>query len=244
MRMPGGRASRLLLTLCAAALLAGRAGAQGLGAWFDRDSAAGDYAAIAGRARELAAKAARDGVPERLLEERLAEGARKRVSPERLAAALEEEEARLAEVASLLDGIGLGRDRPREAQIAAGGLLRRAGASPALLAAALAAARLPPGAAAAGPAALADRAFAAVAATVSVNARFPLAEPAMARLAAALAAGGLRDDRFPSLVSVFARGKASGLATERIAEICSSVLEGGGSIERMESEIQRRTRKP
>ena len=79
-----------LAALLAAALVCARAGAQETERWFSSAREAAPYAALAGRISELARELVSGGVPERLLLDRLVEGARKRAAPERLLAAMEE----------------------------------------------------------------------------------------------------------------------------------------------------------
>ncbi|HUW40122.1 MAG TPA: hypothetical protein VMV90_03875 [Rectinemataceae bacterium] len=216
--------------------------AQEVAAWFASSSAAAVYAGIRVETESLAASAAARGVPESLFVRRLAEGAEKRIPPERLASALRDDEARFTGVALLLR---LRRLLPPEPErsgrlIWQGSLLLRAGATSPDLAAALDAAAATAG----GAFARAERAFDALGLTVSLNARFGLPSAVSGRLAAAIVRSPLERRGFASLISVFARGKASGLSSDLVADIAIRVLDSGGSFEAIEREMQRRTRYP
>ncbi|MBL8967671.1 MAG: hypothetical protein JNG85_11740 [Spirochaetaceae bacterium] len=228
------RVARPRSLVCALFILfAAAAPAQELAAWFDGAPEAAPYAAA--RERVLKAAAAAPDLPEGLLVERLVEGARKRVPPDRLAAALEAEIARLADLSPLFDRAKTDPEAFREL-LAEGGLLLRAGASRAEIASALAVAS--PGEEGS------RRALAAVSLLVALRARFDLGAAEGSRLAAALVRGAVPRDKFQNLLSVFARWKAQGLSVARVSAVVAEALEAGASLERVERELQRRTGKP
>ncbi len=227
--VPKARAIGAILAL---ALCASRAAADEVAAWLDSAPEAAAYGSVRDRIEAVAGRAGRDGVPERLLAARLVEGARKRAAPERLAEALEEEERRLASLAALLAARELSQ-RAREELIEQGGILLRSGAT-------IEEIELPLAAAESGEEG-ARRAFAA-AATVSVlNARFALDRDAKRRLPLALVRGDVPRGGFSSLVSIFTKWRAKGLATRSIASAAIAALESGASIERVDREIERRS---
>lgn len=234
------RARFLLASLLLASVV--QAAGQEMRAWFERSPEAAAYAAIRDRVEELSLRARKAGLPERLLAGRLVEGAAKRADPERLLLALSEEADRLIALKSSLGERGLLPSDPGEAEgiLAEGSVLLRAGLGLPLLLSAVDASPRDRG----GPGAAVARAFAALGAVLSVHARFALGEAAASALAASLAGSSLPESRFGSLVSLFARGRASGLSADRIAELCAEVLDSGGSLDRIEREIERRMRKP
>lgn len=231
-------ASKRLLALLLLALgFATPLCAQEIAAWFQSSPSAPRYGGIRIEAERLGSALSEEGLPDRPLAERLAEGAGKRVDPLKLLAVLRDEAARLRAVADLLRARDLLSSSNASSLAAEGSLLLRAGVSPALMGEALdAAVLLKPGSPA-------RRAFAALAAVVSINARFGLDEGSERTLALALVVGGLPEERFDALVSLFARGRARGLGTDRIASLVAEMLRGGGSLDRIERELDRRTRK-
>ncbi|MDA8425358.1 MAG: hypothetical protein M0Z80_04415 [Treponema sp.] len=237
-----GRAAALLAALLAFSVVQARA--QEVGAWFGRPSAS-TYSGIRAEVESLAASASAQGVPERLFVRRLAEGAEKRIPPERLVAALREDARRFAEVALMLGERSL---LPPESERAGeliwqGSLLLRAGSRSADLAAALDAVASGAAKAGAGGAfAQAQRAEDSLAAAIALEARFHFASSSVGRLAAAIARSRLERGIFASLVSVFARAAASGLSADAAADSVIRVLDAGGSLDALEREIQRRTR--
>lgn len=221
----------------ALALVSASAGAaaQEIAAWFGSAPEAAAYAAVKDRITSIAEEAARGGVPESILLERLIEGTRKRVAPERLASALEAEAARLESVALLLKGRDLGAAALSEL-IGSGGLLLRSGATLDELGRSLAAG---------GPGDEgARRAFAAVSVLTGLYSRFGLNEAERNRLLEALARSSIPRTQFSSLISLFARWRASGLTVQHIATTVAQAIEGGSSLERIERELERRTTKP
>ena len=238
MSFPRARLLLVPLLLAAASLAAG----QGTRDWFERDPEAAAYAGIRSGVEALSLRAQGEGLPESLLLRRLVEGAAKRAEPERLLLALSEETERLVALKKALGGRGLLPRDPAKAEgiLAEGSVILRAGVGLPLLLSAVDAS-LGGGA---GPDASAARAYAALGAAISVNARFPLGEAAFRALALALAGSSLPEGRFGAFVAVFARGRASGLAADRIAEISVAVLDAGGSLDRVEKELERRMRKP
>jgi len=225
-------AARTLGAILAIALCGGRAAADEVAAWLDSAPEAAAYASVRDRIEAAASLAEKDGVPERLLALRLAEGARKRAAPERLAAALEEEERRLASLASLLAGRSLPA-QVREELIEQGGILLRTGA-------AIDDIGLPLAAAESG-AEGARRAFAAASTVSLLRARFALDGDAKSRLSAALVRSKVPRESFSSLISIFTKWRAEGLASKSIASAAIAALESGASIERVDREIERRS---
>jgi len=211
---------------------------QDLEAWFDRAPEAVAYASLRAASMTLAAGIRAAGLEDRLLLDRFVEGARKRVPPDRLIAAIREEAMRLENVSRLLVERSLLPAASADASdlVAEASLLLRAGATAGELAAALDAA------AKRGP--RVPRAFSAIAVAYAIHARFPLDEADRLRLSAALAGSALDRRRFDSLISVFAKYRAAGLSSNIIASIVVGACDAGGSLERIERELQRRTRTP
>jgi len=228
-----------ILSIALLALAAAPSSGQEAAAWFERAPGAAGYASIRGAAEAAAARLRAAGLPDGLLAARLEEGARKRIAPERLAAALADEAVRYEAIAAELSSRGLLPELPSEAGGLAerAGLLMRGGTALAEIAAALDAAPR-------GSAARAERALSAVAAEFSIHARFPLAPAERIALAAALAGSALGEERFASLLAVFARYRAEGLPASRICSLSVDILGAGGSVEGVERELQRRIRRP
>jgi hypothetical protein len=223
------------------------AASQGLSSWFDRAPEAVTYAPVRPALEAAAARLVAAGLPDDLIAARLVEGSRKRVAPERLAAAIEAEVRRYVSIAETLSSRALLPSRAPEAgKLAAQAeLLMRGGASLAELAAALdAKARNASPRASPDQVALVARALDAVAAVYSVHVRFALEEGERESLAAALSGSSLDNARFPSVLSVFTKYRAAGLASSRICSLCVEILRAGGSLERIERELQRRIGKP
>jgi hypothetical protein len=226
-------------------LLSVGAHAEGIAAWFDTSPSSAVYAGIRSEVASLAASAAARGVPESLFVRRLAEGAEKRIPPERLISALRDDAERFTDVALMLSDRRLlpSETAPAGELIWQGGLLLRAGVTSADIAAALGAAASIGGMPTAGDAyARARRAFEALGTAVSLNARYSLSPDAFARLAVSIVRSPLDRGVFASLVSIFARGRASGLSADTVADIVVRVLDSGGSFGAIEREMQRRTR--
>lgn len=78
------------------------AGAQDVASWFSDSSHQASYGSIRAEMESLAAGLAAANLPDSLLASRLEEGARKRVPPERLIAALRDDAARLTRIAATL----------------------------------------------------------------------------------------------------------------------------------------------
>jgi hypothetical protein len=224
--------ARVLGAILALALCGGRAAADEVAAWLESAPEASAYASVRDRIEATAALAAKDGVPDRLLALRLVEGAHKRAAPTKLAAALEEEERRLASLAALLAGRNL-PPQVREELIEQGGILLRAGAVVEDIG-------LPLAAAESGPEG-ARRAFAAASAVSVLNARFALDSDARIRLPTALVRSKVPREGFSSLVSIFTKWRAKGLTAKSIASAAIAALESGASIERVDQEIERRS---
>jgi hypothetical protein len=224
------------------------ASSQDLAAWFGRAPEASAYSSVRSAAEALAARIRAAGLPDRLLAERMTEGASKRVPPDRLIAAIGEETSRLELVAGLLSERSL---LPAAAEDSAAlaseaSLLLRAGIAFSDLAVALdaAASRDPAVGAEGSKVEKAERALSATATVYAIHSRFSLAEADRRGLAVALVGSGLERRRFDSLVSVFAAYRARGLVSGRIAAIVIEVLDAKGSLERIERELQRRSTTP
>lgn len=245
MIFPGSKAAIFAALLFAAIT---PAAGQDLSAWFDHAPEAAAYASGRHAAEALAAKVRAAGLADRLLVDRIVEGVRKRVPPDRLIAAMVDETTRLESISRLLAERSLLPADPSEAAgfAAEASLLMRAGATTAEFEAALdAAAKLETqGKPGSSQGIRVERALSAIATVRAINARFPLDEADRSSLCFALVGSVLDSGRFDSLVSVFAKYRAIGLPAQRIASIVAKVCVEGGSLELIERELQRRIRTP
>ncbi|MDP3177323.1 MAG: hypothetical protein Q8M76_05425 [Spirochaetaceae bacterium] len=237
--------SRIPLLLMVAAALAARpspAASQAVEAWFAESDKASTYTSISEEILALSDRLRAHGIPDRPLADRLAEGAIKRVDPQRLAQALGEETLRIEQAAAALQRALLFPESPSEAStaLAEAGLLLRSGLGFGELELALAAVAPLSGSSSQ----RAARALTALAAVKAVDARFPLGAEERAGLCVALARSRIPKERFDSLVSVFAKGRVVGLSAYRLASIATATIESGRSFDAIEKEIERRARKP
>jgi|GEM_PF-2240517 len=237
--MQGSRAApvaRLVFAVLFGLLALGPARAQAVEEWFQRSPQAAPYATIRGEAEALARGAAAVGVPDRLLAQRLEEGAQKAVPADRLAAALRSEAALLESAAATLAKRALlPEDRDLAAEVLGqASLLIRAGIDEDELGAACDAALARPKKYAG---AAISRALSALYTVVSIRSRVPLRESDGRRLAVALARSGLRTEDFPALVPVVVRYGASGLDPSEVVSIAVGLLGKGGSVESVGREL-------
>lgn len=219
----------LISVSCAAAV------AQETARWVETAEAQ-PYAQVADRLVSLAAEVVAERVPERLFLDRLKEGARKRATPDRLAAALAEDAARLVFAARSVDAAGLrtsGAERERvlsdcflalrasagrEEVSAAIGRVAESGAPPARVGAVLAVlAAVDPGR------------------LVSADARM--------EFVIALAGSSIPADRIDSVAAAFARGRSYGLHPERLVRLVAAELAAGGNLRSLDEALNKERRK-
>ncbi len=205
------------------ALLIYSADAGELDLWLSRSAEARPYEAIAGNLREIVAGAAADGVAERLLLDRIVEGARKKASADRLLQAVEAEADRLSFLArSLAEGWPDTNAKRRETVLAELSLALRSGVDREEWGRASRSVLDAKGAP--------ERAVAIVDLLASIDpARLIPAEDRLA-LVGAIAASRFRTDSIDSLVAVFTRGRARGLSPALVARAIAEGLAAGGNL--------------
>jgi hypothetical protein len=220
----------LIFVICAAAAVA-----QETARWIGTAEAQ-PYAQVADRLVSLAAEVVAERVPERLFLDRLKEGARKRAAPDRLAAALAEDAARLVFAARSVDAAGLrasGSERERvlsdcflalrasvnrEEVSAAIGSVAESGAPPARIGAVI-----------------------AVLAAVDPGRLVPA--DARMEFVIALAGSPIPADRIDSVAAAFARGRSYGLHPERIVRLVAAELAAGGNLRSLDEALNKERRK-
>jgi len=219
----------LALALAAFAILPGVSlSADELTDWF-RLSQAKAYLSLRPDLEGLRDRLAEADVPTELLVERVKEGAAKKVSPERLLAALREDSDRFLFLSSSYSRL------PRDAAatenrlrfIRDGAIAMRSGIEGGIFDACLA------GLASGGL----QRRLAALLAVAAVNARFPLGGEDIPPLVLALDASSERDSRFSRLSSVFVRARGLGLDTRWTSSRAIAILSAGGNLFTLESDI-------
>ncbi len=211
----------------------GGTSASALSEWFDVAPEARAYVAVRERVLTTAQAVLATGVPLGPLFERLKEGVSKRIPPERLAAALEEEAVRLGVLVQLLMPRKLS-DGARASLLSEGSILLRAGTSSSALAASLDVA---------GPGEEgARRAFAAESTLLGLRVRHGLDAALSQELALALVRSSMRRERFSSLQGLFAQWRARGQSSERIARAMIDIFESGVALAGLERELERRLR--
>jgi hypothetical protein len=213
-----------------------------LSAWFDGVEEAKKYGSIENEVELLALNLGFSGLGEGLLMDRLVEGSQKRIPAEKLLAALRDETRRLQSIARLLNERGLFPVGDADGLTAEASLLFRAGLAEGDFSAALDA-----------TAELADlktplpkvqRVLSALSTMLAIHSRFQLETEDRQKLTTALVLSRIPRGRFGSLVSLFARGKASGLAQSRICSLVIEYAASGSTMERIERELERRIRIP
>jgi hypothetical protein len=213
-----------------------------LSAWFSGAEEAKKYSTIRNEVELLALNLGFSGLGEGLLVDRLVEGSQKRIPAEKLLAALRDETRRLQSVARLLNERGLFPVGEADGPAAEASLLLRAGLGEGEFAAALdATADLTDLKA---PLPKVQRVLSALSTVLAIHTRFQLEAGDRQRLTAALVLSKVPRERFGSLVSLFARGKASGLPQSRISSVVIEFASSGATMERIERELERRIRTP
>ena len=211
-------------------------------AWFNGAEEARKYGSIKNEVELLVLNLGFSGLGEGLLVGRLVEGSQKRIPAEKLLAALRDETRRLQSIARLLNDRGLFPVGDADGLAAEASLLLRAGLGEGEFSVALDA-----------TAELADlktplpkvqRVLSALSTVLAIHARFQLEAGDRRKLAATLVMSRIPRERFGSLVSLFARGKASGLAQSRICLLVIEFASSGATMERIERELERRIRTP
>jgi len=224
------------LGLCFLLLFLAIAAAAGdpLSGWFDTSPSAGRYESVRQELVSIVAEATGRGVPAELMASRVAEGAEKRVAPEKLVTALRKDLADYSAILSVFARTmqAAPEGRTRAELLSRGGLALRAGMDIETFERAFAGA-LRKGAAP-------RRAVDALVAVAAVDSRMPLDGESEAALAASLASSAEKEDRFSQLASLLLRGKAGRLATRDLVVLAVSVFDSGGGFLQLESEISRR----
>ncbi len=253
---PANRISTFLACLIAVSLfdvfiVASRAHAQSipagtpgktLEAWFGGAEEARKYGTIKDEVELLAMELRFAGLGEGLLVDRLVEGSKKRIPAEQLLRALKDETKRLQTIARLLNERGLFPTVDADGPAAEASLLFRAGLGEGDFAAALdATAELED---LKDPLPKVKRVVSALSTVMAIDARFHLDTDDRRSLNAALVMSKIPRERFGSLISLFARAKASGLTQSRICSLFIEYASSGSSMERIEREIERRMRAP
>ncbi|MDA8409811.1 MAG: hypothetical protein M0001_05395 [Treponema sp.] len=230
-----------MLCICLAPLVA-----EGKGSvveWLATPIAA-PYAAIGPELLDQASLARSLGIPERLLVERLDEGALKRVPAHLLAAAIQQDVPRFASVLAIIaPGDSTLRDHSGlSALLRQGAILLRAGYRDTELR--MIFSKATAGAAARGrqlsSVESAARAFNAAAVALDASIRFSLSPASRQGLAEALAISALPDLRFDAVLSLFIRARGLGLQADPAAAILMNGLGKGASIDALDREITRR----
>jgi hypothetical protein len=221
-----------------------------LRAWFGGAEEARKYGIIQNEvellALELRFSGLGDGLGERLSEsllvDRLVEGSKKKIPAEKLLGALKDETRRLQSIARLLNERGLFPVGRADGPTAEASLLFRAGLEEGDFSAALDdTAELEDFK---DPLPKVQRIITALSTLMAINTRFHLDSGDRRRLTAALVLSEIPRERFGSLISLFARARASGLAQSRICSLVIEYASSGSTMERIERELERRMRTP
>jgi len=200
------------------------------------------YGSIKNDLELLALNLGFSGLGEGLLVDRLVEGSQKRIPAEKLLAALREETRRLQSIARLLNERGLFPVGDADGLAAEASLLLRAGLEEGDFSAALdATAELVD---LTTPLPKVQRVLSALSTVLAIHARFQLDAADRRKLTTAMVLSRIPRERFGSLLSLFARGKASGLAQSRICSLIVEYASSGATMERIERELERRIRTP
>jgi len=178
--------------------------------WFQKSPEAGALSAQASRILGLAERLRAEGLPESLLLDRIREGLSKRIPPERLVQALQDETGRLTTGAALLKSQGLLPSDKNQAALLVGQivLLLRSGLRDAEISAALAAATASDPRA--DPKNSVHRALAALGAVVVAEARAPLPETERRALVQNLLASRKDERTFDSTLRDYLAAKNQG----------------------------------
>lgn len=225
---------RILLCVLLTLLMVDLAAQDGLADWYSRSSLAGKYVSIHQDLLSILSEAGKVDIPSELMMARLAEGAEKRVAPDKLVIALRKDLAIYGQVLSILSRSPLGgvASREREELLILGGLAFRSGMDAATFEAAFMAAvdrKVKP-----------RRAMAAIVAVAAAGSRLPLESEGEKRLAVSMAQSAEKEERFALLSSLFLRGKAGKMGTPELVELAVSIFSSGGGFLQLENEITRR----
>ncbi len=205
---------------------------------------AASYGGIGPELLDLGARARSLGVPERLLVERLDEGALKRVPPPQLAMVIGQDIGRFATVLALIVPNGaLSEDHAAlSSLLRQGAILLRAGFQDSELASIIAKARSGAGGRnkTRPTTDLAARAFNAAAVSLDASIRFGLSPASRLSLGEAMAASILPELRFDAVLSLLTRARGLGLQPDATVAILANELEKGASIDALDREVSRR----
>jgi hypothetical protein len=214
-------------------ILAG-ASADPLSDWFAGSEAAVRYEPIHPELSSILADAERRSIPAELLLMRIAEGAKKRVSPEKLLPALSLDVDNYAFALSIISKSTPGEPSPRDKVdlLARSGMALRSGMDAAVFERVLS--RV------AGSAAALRRGINALVAVAAVDSRMPLDGESKERLALSLASSKEDEGKYSLLSSLFVRGRTGRIGARDLVSIAVSVLDSGGGFLQLENEITRR----
>lgn len=225
---------RRIAFLATALAFAMAAAAEPLVDWYAASPRASAYLSIRGELAELLADCEAEGIPEELLMARIAEGAGKRVQPDRLVSVLRTDLSNYVVVKGLVarhypGEIGGGR---LAVLLERGGMALRAGLDAAQFGAMVAAASV--------RGADAARAMDAILAVAAAQASVPIDDDGKVALAVALALSGESPEHFSQLSSLLLRGRAGRLQTRELVAMIVGVLGKGGGFLQVDREITRR----
>ena len=210
--------------------------------WFGGTEEEKKYGSIKNEVELLALNLGFSGLGEGLLVDRLVEGSQKRIPAEKLLVALKDETRRLQSIARILSERGLFPVGEADGLAAEASLLLRAGLGESEFATALdATAELVD---LKTPLPKVQRVLTALSTALAIHARFPLEVGDRQKLITALVLSRIPRERFGSLVSLFARGKASGMSQSRMCALVIEYASSGATMERIERELERRIRTP
>jgi len=225
---------RRIAFLATALAFAMAAAAEPLADWYAASPRASAYLSIRGELAELLADCEAEGIPEELLMARIAEGAGKRVQPDRLVSVLRTDLSNYVVVKGLVarhypGEIGGGR---LAGLLERGGMALRTGLDAAQFGAMVAAASV--------RGADAARAMDAILAVAAAQASVPIDDDGKVALAVALALSGESPEHFSQLSSLLLRGRAGRLQTRELVAMIVGVLGKGGGFLQVDREITRR----
>jgi len=225
---------RRIAFLAAALAIAMAAAAEPLADWYAASPRAAAYLSVRSELAALLADCEAEGVPVELLMARLAEGAGKRVEPERLVSVLRADLSRYAVVKALVAKHYPGEmgGKRLAGLLERGGMAQRSGLDAGQFGAMVAASSA--------RGADAGRAMDAILAVAAAQASVPLDDDSKVALAVALALSGESPERYSQLTSLLLRGRAGKLQTSELVAMIVGVLGKGGGFLQVDREITRR----
>jgi hypothetical protein len=225
---------RILLGTCLSVLMLAAHPESILSSWYAHSPAAAMYESARPALADLVAEAESKGIPAELVMQRVAEGAGKRVPPQKLLEALRKDIDNYAYVLSALEAIAPGSTHGAGGRelLERGGMVLRSGMEAASFGQALryATARGKD----------VTRAVSALVAVAALASRLPLEASDRVDLAVSLCLSVEREDRFSMLTPLFLRGRAGKLAPHDLVLLAKATFEAGGGLLQLENEINRR----